>query len=236
MMKRGTLLVSFLHVFSQPTLEAHLYDGLRSPPNLATPSSLLAIQRFVDTATDLGTSLFAFIKAQVLQARRSREGSAEAAAKVHRRASNADAATAVVNANLGPGGCGGGGGGAATGADGDGDDGGSSATGASAQSWAKLSCLTYTRYLTSEKMSFPAGMVVLMKALSGVLNHCVGTGDLAVRTYRNFRRLETASRHVMPGDFLPLLLYRVGLAEQIYVIFAIYVDAPGRCLPTPRYG
>lgn len=138
-------------------------------------------------ATDLGTTLFAFIKAQVLQTRRSREGSAEAAKKVHRRTSNADAATAVVNANLAAGG----GGSATTGADEDGSDGGSSATGASAKSWAKLSLLTYTRDHASEKLSFPAGMVALLKAVSCVLNHCVGTGDLAVGAYRDLKHFET---------------------------------------------
>lgn len=129
-------------------------------------------------ATDLGTTLFAFIKAQVLQARRAREG-ANGATKVHRRTSSAEVATAVVDANLSgensaEASGGGGGGGDAVGG------GRSSATGASPQAWAKLSYLTYTRDRTSEKMPFPAGMVGLLKAVSDVLNHCVGTGDLAV--------------------------------------------------------
>lgn len=146
-------------------------------------------------ATELGTTLFAFIKAQVLQARRAREGSA-AANKVHRRTSSAEAATAVVAASLA-------GddesklsasgetrephedkGGAAKGQGKRGSD--SGVTGASPQAWAKLGYLTYTRDRTSEKMPFPAGMVVLLKAISDVLSHCVGTGDLAVcmRAYR----------------------------------------------------
>ena len=125
-------------------------------------------------ATDLGTTLFAFIKAQVLMARRARDGSTDAATKVHRRASNAEAAAAVVDANLS-----GGDGGGASGGDGD-PTGRSSATGASPQAWAKLGYLTYTRDKNSEKMPFPAGMVVLLKAVTDVLNHCVGTGDLAV--------------------------------------------------------
>lgn len=131
-------------------------------------------------ATDLGTTLFAFVKAQVLMARRARDGSADAATKVHRRTSNAEAAAAVVDANLS------GASGAAAGTGGGGDDaaraGPSPATGASPQAWVKLSYLTYTRDRTSEKMPFPAGMVGLLKALSDVLNHCVGTGDLAVST------------------------------------------------------
>lgn len=131
-------------------------------------------QRFADMATDLGTTLFAFIKAQVLMARRARDGSTDAATKVHRRASNAEAAAAVVDANLS-----GGDGGGASGGDGD-PTGRSSATGASPQAWAKLGYLTYTRDKNSEKMPFPAGMVVLLKAVTDVLNHCVGTGDLAV--------------------------------------------------------
>lgn len=147
-------------------------------------------------ATDLGTTLFAFIKAQVLQARRSREGTSEAATKVHRRTSNADAATAVVDANLGRGG-----GGETTGEDGDGGGEDSSATGASPQSWAKLSYLTYTRDRTSETMPFPAGMVALLKALSDVLNHCVGTGDLAVRVY--IPGSETISRQQWERNGLP---------------------------------
>lgn len=122
-------------------------------------------------------------------ARRARDGSADAATKVHRRASNAEAAAAVVDANLS-----GGDGVVAGKGGGDGDavrDRRSSATGASPQAWAKLSYLTYTRDKTSEKMPFPAGMVGLLKALSDVLNHCVGTGDLAVRNEKSSRK-----RHV----------------------------------------
>lgn len=110
-------------------------------------------------------------------ARRARDGSADAATKVRRRASDAEAAAAVVDANLS------GGDGAGAGAGAGGDDAArarrSSATGASPQAWAKLSYLTYTRDKTSEKMPFPAGMVELLKALTDVLNHCVGAGDLA---------------------------------------------------------
>lgn len=125
-------------------------------------------------ATDLGTTLFAFIKAQVLQARRAKDGS-NAANKVHRRVSSAEAAAALVNANFS------GGEGSSAPTDGNGGD---TATGASPQAWAKLSSLTYTRDKTSEKMTFPAGMVALLKAISGVLNYCVGTGDLAVSLTR----------------------------------------------------
>ncbi|CAB1101510.1 unnamed protein product [Ectocarpus sp. CCAP 1310/34] len=117
---------------------------------------------------------------EVLQARRAEDGGNT---KHHRRTSSAEAATALVTANLA------GGGGITEGAtseDGGGDGGGSrgvesSTSGASPQAWAKLNYLTYTRHGTSEKMPFPAGMVVLLKALSNVLNHCVGTGDLAIR-------------------------------------------------------
>lgn len=111
-------------------------------------------------------------------ARRARDGSTDAATKAHRRASNAEMAAAVVDANL----SGGEGGGGAGGGDGDaiGPGGGSSATGASPQAWAKLGYLTYTRDKNSEKMPFPTGMVGLLKAVTDVLNHCVGTGDLAV--------------------------------------------------------
>lgn len=132
-------------------------------------------------ATDLGTTLFAFIKAQVLQARRARDGRF-ADNVTHRRSSNPENATAVITANLA--GSGGGSGAtaaaAATAADSEGD-GGRAGTSASPQAWAKLSYLSYTRELTGETMPFPAGLVVLLKAISDVLNHCVGTGDLAVR-------------------------------------------------------
>ncbi|CAM9120809.1 unnamed protein product [Ectocarpus sp. 4 AP-2014] len=139
-----------------------------------------AAMHFSDRATDLGTTLFAFVKAQVLQARRAEDGGST---KHHRRTSSAEAATALVTANLA------GGGGITEGSsaeEGGGDSGGSggvesSTSGASPQAWAKLNYLTYTRHGTSEKMPFPAGMVVLLKALSNVLNHCVGTGDLAIR-------------------------------------------------------
>ncbi|CAM9261338.1 unnamed protein product [Ectocarpus fasciculatus] len=139
-----------------------------------------AATHFSDRATDLGTTLFAFVKAQVLQARRAEDGSDT---KPHRRTSSAEAATALVTANLA------GGGGITEGAtaEGDGGDSGgsggveSSTSGASPQAWAKLNYLTYTRHGTSENMPFPAGMVVLLKTLSNVLNHCVGTGDLAIR-------------------------------------------------------
>ncbi|CAM9277865.1 unnamed protein product, partial [Scytosiphon promiscuus] len=151
----------------------------------------VAARRFADRATDLGTTLFAFIKAQVLQARRAREGSTAASAKVHRRVSSAAAATAVVAANIAGGdgmtpSAAGGKQGGHEDTDGDGEgheervvDAG--VTGASPQAWAKLGYLTYTRDQTSEKMPFPAGMVLLLKAISEVLNHCVGTGDLAIR-------------------------------------------------------
>lgn len=125
-------------------------------------------------ATELGTLLFAFIKAQVLQAQRAKSGST-AATKVHRRVSSAEAAAAVVNASFS------GGGGSTAPADGSGGSDDAAATGASPQAWAKLNSLTYTRDQTSEKMAFPAGMVGLLKAISEVLNYCVGTGDLAVR-------------------------------------------------------
>lgn len=136
-------------------------------------------------ATDLGTTLFAFIKAQVLQARRARDGRF-ADNVTHRRSSNPENATAVITANL----AGSGGGSrattaaaAATATDSEGD-GGRAGTTASPQAWAKLSYLSYTRELTGETMPFPAGLVVLLKAISDVLNHCVGTGDLAVRHAR----------------------------------------------------
>ncbi|CAM9699349.1 unnamed protein product [Ectocarpus sp. 12 AP-2014] len=139
-----------------------------------------AAMHFSDRATDLGTTLFAFVKAQVLQARRVEDGGKS---MHHRRTSSAEAATALVTANLA------GGGGITEGTTAEeagGDSGGSggvesSTSGASPQAWAKLNYLTYTRHGTSEKMPFPAGMVVLLKALSNVLNHCVGTGDLAIR-------------------------------------------------------
>lgn len=135
-------------------------------------------KRFADVATDLGTALFAFIKAQVLQARRARDG--RLAPPPHRRTSSPDAATAVVAKVADTGN--------STAADdvgggsADEDDGaGRSNTSAPPQAWAKLSSLTYTREGTGEKTPFPAGLVRLLKALSDVLNHCVGTGDLAVR-------------------------------------------------------
>lgn len=163
-----------------PRRTIHLTSPNPHSPSSHHPPPALP-QRFSDMATDLGTTLFAFIKAQVLMARKARDGSAAAATKVHRRASNAEAAAAVVDANLS------GGDGAAAGTGGGGGDGDevgvggrSSAAGASPQAWAKLSYLTYTRDRTSEKMPFPAGMVGLLKAVSDVLNHCVGTGDLAV--------------------------------------------------------
>lgn len=131
-------------------------------------------------ATDLGTTLFAFIKAQVLQARRARDG--KFADNAHRRRSNPEDATAVITANLAGGG---GGDGATTAAAADSEgDGGRAGTSASPQAWAKLSYLSYTRQLTGETLPFPAGLVVLLKAISDVLNHCVGTGDLAVRLAR----------------------------------------------------
>lgn len=140
---------------------------------------MFATQHFSDRATDLGTTLFAFVKAQVLQARRAEDGRDT---KPHRRTSSAEAATALVTANLA------GGSGVtevATAEENGGESGGSggvesSTSGASPQAWAKLNYLTYTRHGTSENMPFPAGMAVLLKALSNVLNHCVGTGDLAV--------------------------------------------------------
>lgn len=49
------------------------------------------------------------------------------------------------------------------------------------KAWSKLNSLTYTRDGTGEKLSFPAGLTGLLKAISNVLNYCVGTGDLAVR-------------------------------------------------------
>ncbi|CAN0225131.1 unnamed protein product [Ectocarpus sp. 6 AP-2014] len=159
-------------------LEEEIGDPATLAKDIAMDSP--AAMHFSDRATDLGTTLFAFVKAQVLQARRAEEGGI---AKHHRRTSSAEAATALVTANLA------GGGGVTKGAtaeEGGGDSGGSegvesSTSGASPQAWVKLNCLTYTRHGTSEKMPFPAGMVVLLKALSNVLNHCVGTGDLAIR-------------------------------------------------------
>lgn len=61
---------------------------------------------------------------------------------------------------------------------------GRAGTSAPPEAWAKLSSLTYTRYATGEKLPFPAGLAGLLKAISDVLNHCVATGDLAVRVYR----------------------------------------------------
>ncbi|CBN77302.1 hypothetical protein Esi_0044_0093 [Ectocarpus siliculosus] len=154
-------------------------------------------EHFSDRATDLGTTLFAFVKAQVLQARRAEDGGNT---KHHRRTSSAEAATALVTANLA------GGGGITEGAtaeEGGGENGGSegvesSTSGASPQAWVKLNCLTYTRHGTSEKMPFPAGMVVLLKALSNVLNHCVGTGDLAVGTCVCFDLTEAPNHFTTP--------------------------------------
>ncbi|CAM9362217.1 unnamed protein product, partial [Hapterophycus canaliculatus] len=176
--------------FSERTrmLEEEIGDPAALAKNIVANN--VSARRFADSATDLGTTLFAFIKAQVLQARRARDGSAAAAAKVHRRASSAAAATAVVAANIA------GAEGTSVSAAGDFDgaedrNGGGeglgnkvvdkTVTGASPQAWAKLGYLMYTRDRTSEKMPFPAGMVILLKALSEVLNHCVGTGDLAIR-------------------------------------------------------
>eukprot|EP00752_Nemacystus_decipiens_P004375 g3998.t2 len=156
-----------------------LEEEIGDPSTLAQDivAGNVSARRFGDMATDLGTTLFAFIKAQVLMARRARDGSTDAATKVHRRASNAEVAAAVVDANFS-----GGDGGGAGGDDGEvNGPGWSSVTGASPQAWAKLGYLTYTRDKNSEKMPFPAGMVGLLKALTDVLDHCVGTGDLAIR-------------------------------------------------------
>eukprot|EP00904_Undaria_pinnatifida_P000063 jgi/Undpi1/10057/HiC_scaffold_28.g12511.m1 len=180
--------------------EQGLYGGgrrnYRDKARLEPYGTKTGCERFADMATDLGTTLFAFIKAQVLQTRRARDGRFSDITP-HRRCSNPDDATAVITANLtgsnSAGGGGGGGGGgdggttatasdtaAAAAADRE-SDGGRAGTSASPQAWAKLGYLTYTRDLTGEVLPFPAGMVVLLKAISYVLNHCVGTGDLAVR-------------------------------------------------------
>ena len=131
-------------------------------------------KHFVGKATDLGITLFAFIKAQALQARRARDGTF-AANLSHRRSSDADAASAVIAANLS----------GIEDSDGkgaieDSNDKDRAGTSASPQAWAKLSSLTYIRARTNEKLSFPAGLVVLLKSISGVLNHAIGTGELAV--------------------------------------------------------
>lgn len=82
-----------------------------------------------------------------------------------------------------------------TDSDGKTDRDGSAGTSAPPEAWAKLSNLTYTRDGTGEKLPFPAGLVVLLQAIANVLNHCVGTGDLAVRLFvprpRNAHPTET---------------------------------------------
>lgn len=132
-------------------------------------------------ATDFGTALFAFIKAQVLQARRARDG--RTAPPPHRRTSSPDAATAVVTKVAGAGHSDGAAADVSGGSADEDDAAGRSGTSAPPQAWAKLSSLTYTRDGTGEKTPFPAGLVRLLKALSDVLNNCVGTGDLAVRIH-----------------------------------------------------
>lgn len=132
-------------------------------------------QRFADMATDLGTTLFAFIKAQILQTRRARDGTFSSSGK-HRRGSSAEAAAAMIAANVAADGNTIGGGK---------EERGKAGTNASPQAWAKLNSLTYTRDQSGEKLPFPVGLVGLLKAISSVLDHCVGTGDLAVRRFVN---------------------------------------------------
>lgn len=146
--------------------------------NIVSDSLSFSRQRFADLATSLGTTLFAFIKAQVLQTRRARDGNWSDTSS-HRHSSNADSASAVIAAQIAGGGSSSGSGGGGSG--GENDDSGRAGTSATPQAWAKLSSLSYRRERTNEILPFPAGLVGLLKAITDVLDHCVGTGDLAVR-------------------------------------------------------
>ncbi|CAM9914598.1 unnamed protein product, partial [Choristocarpus tenellus] len=127
-------------------------------------------QNFEDLTTDLGTSTFAFVKTHILQAKRAQER-----ANLKQQRFNAPFSEGVGGLDHDAG--------WNVKADGSREGGRDkhSRMIASPEAWERLNSLMYTREQTGESVPFPQGLGGLLSAVSAVLSHCVGTGDLAVR-------------------------------------------------------